>query len=68
VSHLVGRRFRVGEAVLRGIKINAPCQHLEDVVGKRLLSALVHRYGLNAEVVESGRIRPGDAVETLDTH
>jgi MOSC domain-containing protein YiiM len=68
LSHLVGRKFRVGEAVLRGIKINEPCQHLEDVVGKRVLSALVHRYGLNAEAVESGRIRSGDAVEALDTN
>lgn len=39
LSHLVGRRFRVGEAILRGVKINEPCQHLQETVGKRVLPA-----------------------------
>lgn len=65
LSQLVGRKFRVGITVLRGVRLNEPCQHLEDVVGKKLLSVLVHRCGLNAEIMEGGIIRPGDEVVPL---
>ena len=66
LSHLVGRRFRAGEAVLRGVKLNEPCRHLEDVVGKRVISVLVHRCGLHAEILNGGVIRQGDPVVELD--
>ena len=66
LTHLVGRRFRVGEAVLRGLKLNEPCSRLETIVGKRVVSALVHRCGLFAEILVGGQIRPGDRVESLD--
>lgn len=66
LSHLVGHRFQFGETILRGVKINEPCHHLEETVGKRVLPALVHRCGLHAEVLEGGRIRPGDTVEELE--
>src|SRR5207248_11171902 len=41
LGHLVGRTFRVGTAVLRGVEICEPCRHLVDVTAnKRLLAAL----------------------------
>ena len=64
LSHLVGREFRVGEAILRGVELNEPCQHLEDVVGKRLIPYLIHRSGLFAEILRGGIIRPGDTVSS----
>ncbi len=66
LSHLVGRTFRAGEVTLRGVKLNEPCQHLEDVVSKSVISCLVHRCGLFAEVLESGKIRPGDTVQSIE--
>lgn len=67
LSHLVGRTFQVGEATLRGVKLNEPCQHLEAVVGTSLIAHLVHRCGLFAEVLTGGTIRPGDVVRSLET-
>jgi len=63
LNHLVGRTFRVGEAVLRGIQLCEPCGHMERLSGvEGARAALVHRGGLNAEVVSSGTIRVGDAI------
>ncbi len=61
------KRFRVGEVVLRGVKLNEPCKHLEEVIGKPIIPSLIHRCGLFAEILEGGVIRPGDSVEELDS-
>lgn len=63
LNHLVGRRFRVGGAILRGVELCEPCKHLVGVTGRRsLLSTLVHRGGLHAQVLEGGEVRAGDEV------
>jgi len=67
LTHLVGRVFRAGQVTLRGVKLNEPCQHLEDVLGQAVISALVHRCGLFAEVLEAGTVRPGDEMWPVDT-
>ena len=65
LNHLVGRTFRVGEALLRGIQLCEPCGHMERLAGQEgLKRGLVHRGGLNAEVVEGGAIRVGDTIVT----
>src|SRR5690606_32355219 len=33
LNHLVGKRFRVGETVLRGGRLNFPCRYLEELLG-----------------------------------
>ena len=68
LNHLVGREFRVGGAVLEGVELCEPCEHLVAVTGKRgLLPNLIHRGGLHARVVKSGRIRRDDTVEEILT-
>jgi MOSC domain-containing protein YiiM len=63
LGHLVAREFRVGEAVLRGVQICEPCEHVVGVTGiKGLLPNLIHRGGLHAQIVTSGLIRVGDPV------
>ncbi len=63
LGHLIGREFRVGEAVFRGVEISEPCQHLVEVTGIRgVLSPLIHRGGLHAAVVVGGEVRVGDTV------
>jgi MOSC domain-containing protein YiiM len=64
LNHLVDRTFRVGDVTLRGVELCEPCGTLERLTGiKGLVSALLHRGGLRAEVVAGGTIRVGDAVE-----
>lgn len=64
---LVGRRFRVGEAVCFGVKPCRPCEHLELTTrpGVRVGLAESGGGGLRADVVEGGTIRVGDPIQPL---
>ena len=62
LNHLVGREFRVGEVVLRGMRLCEPCTHMEAVSGKLARPGLVHRGGLRCDIVRGGLIRVGDHV------
>jgi MOSC domain-containing protein YiiM len=64
LNHLVGAEFTVGSARLRGIKLCEPCTHLERLVGQPIRNSLLHRAGLNCEILEGGTVRVGDAVST----
>lgn len=63
LNHLVGAVFTVGSARLRGVKLCEPCGHLERVGGVPIRQPLVHRGGLNCEVLETGTVKVGDTVE-----
>src|SRR5215467_1339072 len=62
LNHLVGREFQVGAVRLRGTRLCEPCQYLEGLTTKGLLSALIHRGGLRADIVSGGTIRVGDLI------
>ncbi len=62
LNHLVGREFQVGAARLMGMRLCEPCQYLEDLTTKGLLTGLIHRGGLRANIVSGGPIRVGDSV------
>jgi len=64
LNHLVGREFRIGEAVFRGMRLCEPCRHLEKMSGLPVMRGLLHRGGLRAEIVKDGLIRAGDAIES----
>ncbi len=66
LNHLVGKEFKVGEAVFRGIRLCEPCTHLEDLSGKPVRKGLVHRGGLRAQIVKSGLVQVGDPIEAPD--
>jgi MOSC domain-containing protein YiiM len=66
LNHLVGRRFRVGEAILRGGRLNFPCRYLEELLGLPVYLPLYNRSGLNCGIERGGVIRPGDVLEPLD--
>src|SRR5919202_4695152 len=59
---LLGRRFRIGQVLLEGVKDCPPCTHLEGLVHKPVLQPLTDRGGLRARVVEGGLLRVGDAL------
>lgn len=66
LNHLVGQRFRVGDAICRGDRLCEPCDHLQRVTHDEILEALTHRGGLRADILEDGTIRPGDTIEPLE--
>lgn len=68
LGHLVGRTFRLGQVLLRGVEICEPCQHLVEVTGKKpLLSSLIHRGGLHAQIMTDGMIAIGDVIKPEET-
>ena len=62
LNHLVGRRFRLGPALLEATRLSTPCLHIEQVTGKTVFKPLINRSGLNCRILESGRVRIGDTV------
>lgn len=61
LNPLVGRRFRIGNALCIGTRLCEPCAHLEKMTGKGgLARMMVHRGGLRARILEDGTIRIGD--------
>jgi len=66
LNELVGRRFRIGAVECLGTRLCEPCQYLTDLLGKPVLTPLVHRAGLRARIVTDGVIAPGDDVVALD--
>lgn len=63
LNHLVGKTFWVGAVQMRGTRLCEPCQHLEDLASRpRLMSGLIHRGGLRAQILTDGVIRVGDVV------
>lgn len=63
LNHLVNREFRVGEVVLRGIRLCEPCKHLESLTQKGVIKGLMHRGGLRAQIMRDGSVNVGDPVE-----
>ena len=62
---LVGRRFRVGDVECLGVRVCAPCKKLQKLTGKEVLLGLKGKGGLRADIMSSGVIRVGDAIEAL---
>jgi MOSC domain-containing protein YiiM len=65
LNGLIGRRFRIGSALLEGIRPCDPCGYLEGVLTPGLKARLEGRGGLRARVIEGGRIAVGDAVRPV---
>ncbi|MFZ3224832.1 MAG: MOSC domain-containing protein, partial [Xanthobacteraceae bacterium] len=66
LNHLAGKRFRVGDVILFGGRLNFPCKYLERLLGLPVYLPLYNRSGLNCLIEKGGVIRRGDPVEPLD--
>ena len=62
LNDLVGRRFKVGFAILEGIRLCEPCAHLGKLIGPAVVKGMVHRAGLRARIVKGANVRVGDEV------
>jgi len=65
LNDLVGKRFRVGELECLGIELCEPCLHMQSMTSPGVIDGLVHRAGLNAEILVGGDLHPGDPVVPL---
>lgn len=62
LNHLVGKRFTVGATLLEGVMLSVPCRHIEQITGKEIFTAMLHRSGLMARIVRGGPVRVGDVI------
>lgn len=62
LNRLVGRVFRLGDALLEGTQKCAPCHWMDQACGKAGTERLMHdRGGLRCRILEGGQIRLGEA-------
>jgi MOSC domain-containing protein YiiM len=66
LNALVGKRFRVGDVECVGVELCEPCAHLESVTHPGVVKGMVHRAGLNADILTDGEIAVGDPVVADD--
>jgi MOSC domain-containing protein YiiM len=65
LNDLVGKRFRIGAVECVAVQLCEPCSHLQGLTREGVLRGMVHRAGLNANVVTAGTIATGDDVVEL---
>lgn len=62
LTHLVGKRFWLGETLLELTRLSIPCRHIEEITGKAIFDPLINRSGLNCRILEGGTVHVGDAL------
>jgi MOSC domain-containing protein YiiM len=62
LNSLVGREFRIGEVLIRGLRLCEPCNYLATQTTPAVLRGLVHKGGLRARILTEGDIRVGDSI------
>lgn len=56
LNDLVGKTFKIGDAVLYGVRLCEPCAHLAALIGQDIMKHMVHKAGLRAIIQQSGNI------------
>jgi MOSC domain-containing protein YiiM len=62
LNDLVGKRFKVGDVECLGVELCEPCLHLQSQTRPGIIEDLLHRGGLNADILTGGTIVVGDPV------
>jgi MOSC domain-containing protein YiiM len=65
LNDLVGKRFRVGQVECYGVELCEPCLHLQSMTRPGIIDDLVHRAGINADILTDGTISVGDELSEL---
>ena len=66
LNYLVGKKFQIGEVILKGGRLNFPCKYLADLLKKPLVLPLYNRSGLNCSIEKGGLIKRGDKIIQLE--
>ncbi|MEZ4553661.1 MAG: hypothetical protein R3B59_07105 [Dehalococcoidia bacterium] len=64
---MIGVHFRLGEALLLGVRPCDPCRYIQQLTGTPGLTKGLagERGGLRVRILEGGRIRLGDTIEVV---
>ena len=62
LNDLIGKHFRVGDVECFGVKLCEPCLHLQQLTRPGIIKDLIHRGGLNADILTDGQISVGDPI------
>jgi len=64
LNSLVGKEFQIGNVVLKGIRLCEPCKYLaEKLDNEEVLTKLVHKAGLRAQIIKGGSIDTTSQIE-----
>lgn len=63
---LIGWRFQIGSAILRGTDECDPCEQMEDTLGPGTLHAMIGHGGLCAAIETPGSFKVGDPITRLE--
>ena len=66
LNGLLGKRFRVGEAVCEGLELCEPCGKFQRLTHPEVRRFFKGKGGLRAAILEGGLIRTGDPIAALD--
>ena len=56
----------MGAVECYGVELCEPCKHLESLTRPGIIEDLLHRAGINADILSDGEIRVGDSVVALE--
>lgn len=62
---LRNRQFQIGEAILEGTGLCAPCSRMEEVFGEGGYSAVRGHGGITAKIIQPGKVEIGDKLLPL---
>jgi MOSC domain-containing protein YiiM len=62
LNDLVGKTFKVGDVECYGVELCEPCEHLQSMTRPGIIKDLLHRAGINCDILTDGVIRVGDQV------
>jgi len=62
---LRNRQFKIGEAVLEGTGLCAPCSRMEEIFGEGGYSAVRGHGGITAKIIQPGKVEIGDTLLPL---
>ncbi len=64
LNNLVDKEFQIGNVILKGIRLCEPCKYLADKLdNQKVLSELVHKAGLRAQIIKGGSIDKTSQIE-----
>ena len=66
LNELLGKKFYIGEVLVHAWELCQPCRGLQNLLGADVLTGLLNRGGLRAEILVGGVIRPGMPITVVE--